>query len=63
SDDPAYFGGYVADNFEGVATALGLGDRDVITLAKNSFEASFIDDAKKRAHIEEIERLANAARA
>jgi len=58
SDDPAYFGGYVADNFEGVVEALGLSDRDVITLARNSFEASFIDDAKKRAYLEEIDRLA-----
>ena len=63
SDDPAYFGGYVAENLEGVATALGLSDSDIVTLAKNSFEASFIDDGKKRAHIEEIERLASAARA
>jgi adenosine deaminase len=63
SDDPAYFGGYVAENFEGVKKALGLSDSDIIALAKNSFEASFIDDGKKRAYIEEIDRLASAARA
>jgi adenosine deaminase len=63
SDDPAYFGGYVAANFEGVVKALGLCDHEVITLAKNSFEASFIDDARKRAHIEEIDRLVSGARA
>ena len=60
SDDPAYFGGYVAANFEGVVKALGLCDHDVVTLARNSFEASFIDDAKKRAHLEEIDRLVGA---
>ena len=60
SDDPAYFGGYVGANFEGVATALSLSDHELVTLAKNSFEASFIDDAKKRAHIEEIDRLVGA---
>jgi adenosine deaminase len=57
SDDPAYFGGYVADNFAGVVAALGLSDSDVIVLAKNSFEASFIDDAKKRVHINEIDHV------
>ena len=44
SDDPAYFGGYVAENFTGVAKALALTDDELIALAKNSFEASFIDD-------------------
>ena len=60
SDDPAYFGGYVADNFAGVVAALGLSDSDVIALAKNSFEASFIDDAKKRVHINEIDHFTAA---
>ncbi|HTU69343.1 MAG TPA: adenosine deaminase [Candidatus Baltobacteraceae bacterium] len=63
SDDPAYFGGYVTANLEGAAVALGLSEHDVITLAKNSFEASFIDDASKRIHLEEIDRMINAARA
>jgi adenosine deaminase len=63
SDDPAYFGGYVSENFEGVAKALALTDDDLITLAKNSFEASFIDDASKRAYFDEIDRYTNAARA
>jgi adenosine deaminase len=63
SDDPAYFGGYVLENFEGVAKALALSNDELIALAKNSFEASFIDDASKRAFLEEIDRLASAARA
>jgi adenosine deaminase len=63
SDDPAYFGGYVLENFEGVIRALGLSDDELITLAKNSFEASFIDDATKRAFIEEIDRLVSGAQA
>lgn len=57
SDDPAYFGGYVADNFAGVATALQLTDAELVTLAKNSFQASFISDAAKAAHIAEIDNL------
>jgi adenosine deaminase len=48
SDDPAYFGGYMNANFEQTTQALALSRDDVITLAKNSFEASFIG-AERRA--------------
>ncbi|GFR44668.1 hypothetical protein Agub_g5958, partial [Astrephomene gubernaculifera] len=41
SDDAAYFGGYINDNYEWFAAALGLGVRDIAQLAANSFEASF----------------------
>ncbi len=57
SDDPAYFGGYVGDNFSAVSRALNLTDPELITLAKNSFEASFIDDATKNAYIAELQRM------
>ena len=57
SDDPAYFGGYAAENLTGVARALSLSDQEIVALAKNSFEASFIDDAKKQAHLDEIDRF------
>ncbi|HTZ55889.1 MAG TPA: adenosine deaminase [Candidatus Acidoferrum sp.] len=63
SDDPAYFGGYVAENFSGIAEALALTDAELITLAKNSFEASFIDDVAKRTLIAEVDRAVSAARA
>ncbi len=43
SDDPAYFGGYVADNLEAVTRALGLSSAEVVQLARNSFVASFLD--------------------
>ena len=55
SDDPAYFGGYVGDNFTAVRSALGLTDEELVTLAKNSFEASFIDDVSKRRFIAEVD--------
>ena len=42
SDDPAYFGGYVEANFRAARAALDLSAGDVITLARNSFEASFL---------------------
>ncbi|MFI5688530.1 adenosine deaminase [Streptomyces sp. NPDC051636] len=44
SDDPAYFGGYVGDNFRAVRQALGLTDDRLRELARNSFLASFLED-------------------
>jgi adenosine deaminase len=53
SDDPAYFGGYVNDNYRAVAGLLG---RDALaTLARNSFEGSFLDEAEKAAQIERLD--------
>ena len=60
SDDPAYFGGYVGDNFRETAAALALTNVELITLARNSFEASFIDDATKRAYQAEIDKAIGA---
>ena len=40
SDDPAYFGGYVADNYLALAAGLGLGLTDLAALAENSIAAS-----------------------
>jgi adenosine deaminase len=48
SDDPAYFGGYVAENYLQVSRALGLSRADVTQLAANSIEASLLPDAKKQ---------------
>ena len=42
SDDPAYFGGYVVDNYIAVQRALGLTEEEIRQLAKNSFDASFL---------------------
>lgn len=55
SDDPAYFGGYLNDNFIVVSDALGLTKEDIIKLVKNSFEASFITDGEKRAFLKRVE--------
>lgn len=57
SDDPAYFGGYVNRNFEAVAKSLALSDADLIRLAKNSFEGSFLTPSEKRAHIDAIDAI------
>ncbi len=55
SDDPAYFGGYIGENFLQSQRALGLGTDDIYALAKNAFIASFLDDDDKRRCIEELD--------
>jgi adenosine deaminase len=58
SDDPAYFGGYVADNFRDSAAALGLDRDDLLKLARNSFVASFLSEEQRRAYLDEVDRFA-----
>jgi len=48
SDDPAYFGGYVNENFASVAAALGLSAAELTQIARNSFAASFMPDVEKQ---------------
>jgi len=60
SDDPAYFGGYAGDNFQAVHEALALDHGQLRTLARNSFEAAFLDhDEERRArYLSEVEAYA-----
>jgi adenosine deaminase len=58
SDDPAYFGGYVADNYRAVQRALGLGRAEIATLARNSLEASFLPPALRKAWTEKVDAFA-----
>jgi len=58
SDDPAYFGGYIADNYLAVADALGLSEGELVALACNSFEASFLPDAEKRTRLAQVDEYA-----
>lgn len=55
SDDPAYFGGYIADNYQAVAEALSLSKEEIIQLAKNSFQSSFLDADEKREMVKKIQ--------
>ncbi|HWG23158.1 adenosine deaminase [Actinospica sp.] len=55
SDDPAYFGGYVQENLDGVTAALELTDDQIFTLARNSFEAAFIDEETRAGYLSELE--------
>ena len=60
SDDPAYFGGYVADNYVAVAPALGFTTADMLQLARNSFLASFLEDDERQIHLDAIDEAAAA---
>ncbi len=60
SDDPAYFGGYVNENYYAVADALDLSEDHIFRLVKNSFEASFLESGKKRNVISRLESFHKA---
>lgn len=55
SDDPAYFGGYVDDNFDALTEAGLIGPADLATLARNSIEASFAAADRKRELVDELD--------
>jgi adenosine deaminase len=63
SDDPAYFGGYVDDNYAAVAAAFDLDRATLIGLARNSIRASFVDDARHRLLLNEIDAFGGGASA
>ena len=59
SDDPAYFGGYILDNYLAVANGLGLTRAELVTLARNSIEGSFLGDHQKAACLDELDGIAH----
>ncbi len=61
SDDPAYFGGYINDNFRAAADALDLSEADIVQLAENSFSGSFLAEEDKARHIAAVHFAAGAA--
>jgi adenosine deaminase len=60
SDDPAYFGGYVDENFSGVQRALELRRDEVVTLARNSFEAAFLTAEQRAKYIAMVDSFTKA---
>jgi adenosine deaminase len=54
SDDPAYFGGYMNDNFVGTFAATGLTAQQAYALARNSFEASFVTETQRQVWLHEL---------
>jgi adenosine deaminase len=61
SDDPAYFGGYVVENYLAVQRGLGLSRGELVVLARNSIEASFLPDSAKRRWLASIDAYAPGA--
>ena len=55
SDDPAYFGGYMNENYIQIAAALNLSKKQITELAKNSFKASFLSDVEKEKLMNQVE--------
>jgi adenosine deaminase len=60
SDDPAYFGGYVLENYLAVQRGLALTRAELATLARNSIEGSFLEDAAKRRWLAAIDARMSA---
>ncbi|MEI9994444.1 MAG: adenosine deaminase [Rhizomicrobium sp.] len=60
SDDPAYFGGYLNDNYTAVAEALDLTRDEIVTLAKSSFLGSFLSEAEIAVHLAAVDAYAGA---
>jgi adenosine deaminase len=59
SDDPPYFGGYVNENYSAIQEALDFTDDELAQLARNSFQASFLEPEEKAAHIAAIDDYMN----
>lgn len=55
SDDPAYFGGYIAENYQAAQTALYLNSDDIYRIAKNSFNAAFLTTDLREKYIQQLE--------
>lgn len=60
SDDPAYFGGYLDENYRASAAALNLSPATLADIARNGFQAAFLDPAAKAAAIASVDRAAGA---
>ena len=63
SDDPAYFGGYMNDNFLALFDALPLDVEHARQLARNSFNAAFLEGEAKRGYLQEVDRYFEQAKA
>ena len=57
SDDPAYFGGYMNENFNALIDAAGLNREAIFQLAINGFESSFLSTAEKQQHLQRIQAM------
>ena len=62
SDDPAYLGGYIAENFQATQAELNLSRDDIHRLARNSFQASFLSPEERRGFIQELDEFIGRGR-
>ena len=62
SDDPAYFGGYMNDNYLGTMEALDLSYDEMGKIARNSFESSFLSESEKQKYFDQIAEVVNKYR-
>ncbi|MGZ5827869.1 MAG: adenosine deaminase, partial [Xanthobacteraceae bacterium] len=57
SDDPAYFGGYVGDNYRTVSDALGLSRDEIVAIVRNGIHASLMTAPEKETALAEVDRV------
>jgi len=57
SDDPAYFGGYMNENYNALIDAVGLTRDEIFQLTINGFESSFLTQAEKQTHLDRINAM------
>ncbi|HEY3803696.1 MAG TPA: adenosine deaminase [Kofleriaceae bacterium] len=60
SDDPAYFGGYIGDNYRAIADATELTFEELVLCAENAVRAAFVPDARKQELLAKIRQIASA---
>ena len=60
SDDPAYFKGYISNNYYALAQKFDLSKDQIVQLAKNSFETSWISQRQKQLYLDEIDQFVKA---
>ncbi len=60
SDDPAYFGGYVEENYVQIANQLGFTKSELVQLARNSIKASFLPIVEKERHFQRLDFVLNS---
>ncbi len=59
SDDPAYFGGYINENFVAVADALDLSRAELVRLARNSFAGAFLNGNQRETYLADLDRYSS----
>lgn len=57
SDDPAYFGGYIGDNYRALIEHLSLTREQLYQLARNAFEGAWLDEPSKQRHLQRLEQV------